>query len=69
VRIIVRDNGAGFDPFVRSSGFGLVGMSERIDMLGGTLSVESGPDRGTRITAILPVTRRSEPGGDPTAAS
>jgi len=68
VRISVRDNGAGFDPSVRSSGFGLLGMAERIEMLGGMLSVESGPGQGTRVTATLPVAHRTRGGRLPTAA-
>lgn len=38
-------------------GVGLSGMRERIEQLGGTLHIRSGPD-GTTITAILPVVAR-----------
>ncbi len=38
-----------------TGGFGLVGMRERIERLGGTLLVESGPGEGTTIVAELPV--------------
>jgi len=35
-------------------GFGLVGMRERVDLLGGTLAAGPGPDRGWRVEAKLP---------------
>jgi signal transduction histidine kinase len=50
----VRDDGAGFDTrFVR--GLGLLGMEERVRRLGGRLSIDSEPGRGTVIVAELPV--------------
>ena len=39
-----------------SSGYGLVGMSERASLLGGTLNAGPGPDRGWTVTASLPLT-------------
>ena len=53
--IVVRvsDDGHGFDP-QRSRGMGLLGMEERIRRLGGTLRVDSHPEKGTTITATLP---------------
>ena len=50
----VSDDGVGFDVAASSAGFGLVGMRERIALLGGELEVRSGPD-GTVVTARLPV--------------
>lgn len=53
----VADNGKGFDP--RTAGadghLGITGMRERVEILGGTFSVESSPDRGTVIHASLPM--------------
>jgi signal transduction histidine kinase len=49
----VEDDGAGFDPEVRSHGFGVIGMHERVNLAGGTLSIDSG-ERGTLIGASLP---------------
>jgi len=50
----VRDDGSGFDTrFVR--GLGLLGMEERVRRLGGRLTIESSPGRGTSISAELPV--------------
>jgi len=57
----VRDNGVGFDPGrSRTSGFGLVGVRERVTMLGGDLTVESAIGKGTRILVELPLERASD---------
>ncbi len=46
----IRDDGVGFDTDdAPADRFGLVGMRERANLVGGTLSVESAPGRGTRI--------------------
>jgi signal transduction histidine kinase len=50
----VRDEGRGFDPSRSTSGFGLVGMRERVELLGGTLDVESAPGGGTTVAVRLP---------------
>jgi signal transduction histidine kinase len=50
----VKDNGRGFDPSVRSGGFGLAGMRERVSLVGGTLSLES-DESGTAVSAHLPL--------------
>ncbi|HEY2115035.1 MAG TPA: PAS domain S-box protein [Candidatus Angelobacter sp.] len=56
VELMVRDFGIGFDPgtAARGRGLGLVSMRERINLLNGTLSIESRPMRGTTIRAIVP---------------
>ena len=53
--VIVEDNGIGFpiDEF-REGHLGLVGMHERIEMLGGTLTIESTPDVGTTVRVRTP---------------
>ncbi|WP_169334051.1 PAS domain-containing sensor histidine kinase [Marinobacter nanhaiticus] len=56
-KLVVEDDGVGFDPGTRNhEGFGLVGMRERVAMLGGGLSVESSPGTGTRVLVTLPLT-------------
>jgi NarL family two-component system sensor histidine kinase LiaS len=54
----VRDNGVGFAPDALSglASLGLVGMRERALACGGTLVIRGEPDRGTEITATIPVT-------------
>jgi signal transduction histidine kinase len=54
--VIVEDDGTGFDPgLIRGSGhLGLMGMQERAEMLGGMLTVESTPGRGTTLFAEVP---------------
>jgi signal transduction histidine kinase len=55
VKAVVEDDGRGFDPAQAGDGFGLVGMRERLALLGGRLEVESGADAGTTIAAEVPV--------------
>jgi signal transduction histidine kinase len=56
--VLVTDDGQGFDPGGRTAGFGLMGMRERSDLLGGQLSVQSDPAGGTTISATFPAVRR-----------
>jgi signal transduction histidine kinase len=58
VSVLVSDDGRGFDSAARSAGFGLMGMQERSDLLGGRLSVDSSPDGGTTVSATFAVARR-----------
>ena len=55
--IEVVDGGRGFDPRAAAADghLGLAGMRERVEILGGTFSVQSAPGRGTAIRASLPV--------------
>jgi signal transduction histidine kinase len=53
VVVRVEDDGRGFDK-ARVGGFGLIGMRERLGLLGATLNVESGPD-GTVLDARVPL--------------
>jgi signal transduction histidine kinase len=47
------DNGIGFDPQLANSGFGLRGMKERVQMLGGTITINSTSGKGTLIQLTL----------------
>ena len=52
---IVEDDGRGFDSGeARAEGLGLVGMRERVALVGGTLKVESGEHSGTTVVAQVP---------------
>jgi signal transduction histidine kinase len=53
LRLVVRDDGRGFDPACASAGFGLATMRERVESTGGALSVASAPGAGTTITATI----------------
>jgi signal transduction histidine kinase len=62
ITVIVADDGRGFDPAdVPESGIGLAGMLERSRLLGGQLSIESAPQRGTRVTVSLPTVPATPP--------
>ena len=50
----VSDDGVGFDPDAESGGFGLVGMRERVALVGGRLEIRSEPGEGTTVKAELP---------------
>lgn len=54
ISLLVEDDGEGFDPSaVQTDRHGLVGMRERVEMLGGVLQVDSSPDGGTRVEAKI----------------
>jgi signal transduction histidine kinase len=61
VGITIRDNGKGFTlpetigDLLKEGRFGLVGMQERIQLLGGSLNIESAPGKGTSIKVEAPV--------------
>jgi signal transduction histidine kinase len=63
VTLNVQDDGVGFDPaHLRpyssehtASGFGLVGMQERVKQLRGTVMVESAPGEGCTLMAAVPM--------------
>jgi signal transduction histidine kinase len=69
VRLRVRDDGDGFDPEARTSGFGLLGMRERVELLEGALAIESSPSSGTTVTVTIPAHRRAEAGLQSTGAA
>jgi signal transduction histidine kinase len=55
VSVVVEDDGVGFEPGrARDGGLGLVGMRERVGLLGGRLTVESRPGAGTTFVAEVP---------------
>jgi signal transduction histidine kinase len=60
VKVTVEDDGSGLQEESGGQGFGLVGMRERVALLGGELTVQSVPRGGTRVTASVPV-ERAEP--------
>ena len=56
LRLMVTDDGDGFDPDEVPRGhLGLIGMRQRIDLVGGELRVESAPGSGSTIDAVVPL--------------
>jgi signal transduction histidine kinase len=57
--VTVRDDGVGFEPDAQAGAalghFGLEGMRDRAERLGGSLAIESRKDGGTTITARVPI--------------
>ncbi|PKN95014.1 MAG: sensor histidine kinase [Chloroflexi bacterium HGW-Chloroflexi-6] len=52
----IKDNGLGFDPAQIPSGhYGLLGIRERIRLIGGTFTLESAPQAGTTLTIQIPL--------------
>jgi len=57
----ISDDGQGFEPSAgRPASFGLVGMRERVLMLGGTLSLQSEPGAGTTLSVRVPLSQSVE---------
>lgn len=51
----VADEGTGFDRSIQPPGSGLTNMFDRLDALGGTLTVQSAPGEGTTVTGAVPL--------------
>jgi PAS domain S-box-containing protein len=66
VQVTVRDDGVGFDPSKiyasmregQTGGFGLFGIRERLEYLGGGMQIESAPGQGSCIMLSLPLKRK-----------
>jgi len=69
ITVRVRDEGSGFDPAATSGGFGLVGMRERVESLGGALAIESAPGGGTTLIVRLPAGRQAAASPDSRSAA
>ncbi len=56
VSVVVEDDGVGFEPGrARDGGLGLLGIRERVALLGGRLAIESRPGAGTTFVAEVPL--------------
>jgi signal transduction histidine kinase len=60
VRLVVTDDGRGFDEASADDaedrhGYGLVGMRERAELVGATLTVVSRPGTGTTVDVTVPI--------------
>ncbi|OLE65606.1 MAG: hypothetical protein AUG03_03905 [Acidobacteria bacterium 13_1_20CM_2_68_14] len=64
LRAVVADDGIGMrQGGPPDQGLGLLGMRERIERVGGVLSIKSRPGRGTRLVADIPVRAAGRSGG------
>lgn len=55
-RLTISDDGRGFDPAAIPPGrYGLVGLNERVRLLGGRLLLQSTPGTGTRLEVTVPL--------------
>jgi signal transduction histidine kinase/ligand-binding sensor domain-containing protein len=67
ISMVIEDDGVGFVPGMANgdgrSGFGLIGIAERVRMLQGTCQIDSAPDSGTRVRIRIP--HRMDPRVDP----
>lgn len=53
LRVVIEDDGIGFDPDAPTSRLGLMGIRERCELLGGSLRIESTPGAGTAVVVDL----------------
>ena len=54
--VVIEDDGQGFDPeAVRAGALGFTGMRERVELVGGRLTVETSPGAGTTVVAEVHV--------------
>ncbi len=64
LRVTVSDKGSGFDPGVvlknEGSGFGLFSIHERLQLLGGSIRIESSPGNGSSLSLIIPLESKQE---------
>src|SRR5213082_277723 len=59
LRLELRDDGGGFKINGRHDGFGLAGMRERVEQMGGQLKVTSSRGKGTKVIVTLPYIHES----------
>ncbi len=61
IQIVVEDAGEGFDPAQLhgggegGQGFGLFSIRERLEMIGGSMEIDSAPGKGSRFTLLVPL--------------
>ena len=59
ITLTVADQGKGFIPALKGQGFGLAGITERVELINGRVEIDSAPGKGTTVTVIAP----ARPGG------
>ena len=63
IQLTVRDSGEGLclETAISGQGLGLISMRERVNLLGGTISISSKPRFGTEITVLIPLSAETGP--------
>ena len=61
INVVIKDDGKGFDTGnIREGAFGIVGMKERIDLLKGSIDINSSIGKGTVIMIKVPLLTEEE---------
>ena len=55
IRLLVEDDGRGFDPAAPTNRLGIAGIHERMALVGGTVTIDSAPGQGTTVVVEIPV--------------
>lgn len=58
ITLIIKDEGAGFDienAAQKAEGYGIIGMKERAELLGGEVEIISAPGKGTQVIITVPL--------------
>jgi len=55
IHLLIHDAGRGFNINDVQGGLGLISMRERARLIGGTLTIDSGPERGTSVQVRVPL--------------
>jgi signal transduction histidine kinase len=57
IRLVISDNGCGFDTRseLMDKGLGFISMHERLRLVGGEIKIGSRPQRGTKIEVVVPL--------------
>jgi two-component system NarL family sensor kinase len=60
IELTITDDGCGFDPLQIPAGhYGLIGLNERVKLLGGQVLINSQPDQGTSLEIRIPLEGRT----------
>ena len=57
IMLQIEDDGEGFAPQSVSGSFGISGMKQRAEQLGGALSIQSTPNLGTKVQVLIPLNK------------
>ncbi len=63
ISLTVSDNGRGMDETAKTDGMGLIGLQERLSLMGGTLKIRSQVGQGVTLTALVPWPRPGSENG------